>query len=469
MSAPRTPPVPVDYRTIERIAGPLLFVEGVDNAAYGEIVEITLPDGDRRTGQVLESRRGLAIIQVFGATLGMNDTSTTVKFSGEVARLACSDEMLGRVFDGLGTPRDGGPKLIAKDRREIVGNAMNPYSREEPSEFIQTGVSAIDGSNTLVRGQKLPIFSAAGLPHNALAAQIVRQAKVLNASENFAVIFGAMGITSEEANYFLKEFEDTGALKRTVVFLNLSSDPAMERVITPRMALTTAEYLAYERDMHVLVVLTDMTNYCEALREVSAAREEVPGRRGYPGYLYTDLAQLYERAGKLKGRKGSITQFPILTMPADDITHPIPDLTGYITEGQVVMSRDLQRRGVYPPIDVLLSLSRLMNQGIGKGRTREDHRGVVDQLFAGYATGKDQRALSAIVGEEALSEVDRIYLRIADRFERRFVNQGYEEDRSIDTTLDIGWEVLSELPERELKRIKPEFIQKYRKAPAPTG
>jgi V/A-type H+-transporting ATPase subunit B len=464
MSGTKAPPVPVDYRTIERIAGPLLFVEGVDNAAYGEIVEITLPDGDRRTGQVLESRRGLAIIQVFGPTLGMNDTATTVKFSGEVARLACSDEMLGRVFDGLGQPRDGGPRLVASERREIVGNAMNPYSREEPSEFIQTGVSAIDGSNTLVRGQKLPIFSAAGLPHNALAAQIVRQSKVLNASESFAVIFAAMGITSEEANYFLQEFENTGALKRTVVFLNLSSDPAMERVITPRMALTTAEYLAYERDMHVLVVLTDMTNYCEALREVSAAREEVPGRRGYPGYLYTDLAQLYERAGKIKGRKGSITQFPILTMPADDITHPIPDLTGYITEGQVVMSRDLQRRGVYPPIDVLLSLSRLMNQGIGAKRTREDHRGVADQLFASYATGKDQRALSAIVGEEALSDVDRIYLKIADRFERRFVNQGYEEDRSIGRTLDIGWEVLADLPERELKRIKPEFIQKYRPA-----
>jgi V/A-type H+/Na+-transporting ATPase subunit B len=458
--------VPVDYKTIERIAGPLLFVEGVANAAYGEIVEITLPDGSHRTGQVLESRRGLAIIQVFGPTLGLNDTQTTVKFSGEVARIACSDEMLGRVFDGLGQPRDGGPKMVAKEKFDIVGNAMNPYSREQPSEFIQTGISAIDGMNTLVRGQKLPIFSAAGLPHNQCAAQIVRQAKVLNSSESFAVIFAAMGITSEEANYFLKEFETTGALERTVVFLNLSSDPAMERIITPRMALTTAEFLAYERDMHVLVVLTDMTNYCEALREISAAREEVPGRRGYPGYMYSDLSTIYERAGKIKGRKGSITQFPILTMPADDITHPIPDLTGYITEGQTVMGRDLLRRGVYPPIDVSLSLSRLMNQGIGKGRTREDHRGLADQLFASYSTGKDQRALSAIVGEEALSDVDRIYLKIAEKFEKRFITQGYDEDRTIEETLNMGWEVLSELPERELKRIKPEFIAKYRKQPS---
>ena len=467
MSAGTNPqaPMPVDYRTIERIAGPLLFVEGVDNAAYGEIVDITMPDGITRRGQVLESRRGLAIVQVFGPTMGMNVTGTSVRFTGEVARLGVSDEMLGRVFDGLGQPRDGGGKIVSKTKLEIVGNAMNPYSREEPSEFIQTGMSNIDGMNTLVRGQKLPIFSAAGLPHNALAAQIVRQAKVLGASENFAVVFAAMGITSEEANYFVSEFERTGALERTVVFLNLSSDPSMERVITPRMALTTAEFLAYERSMHVLVVLTDMTNYCEALREIAAAREEVPGRRGYPGYMYTDLATIYERAGKIKGRNGSITQLPILTMPADDITHPIPDLTGYITEGQVVMARDLQRRGVYPPVDVLLSLSRLMNQGIGKTRTREDHRGVADQLFAGYATGKDQRALSAIVGEEALSEVDRIYLKIAERFEKEFVNQGYEEDRSIEETLNKGWDILSGLPDRELKRVKPEFIAKYKQKP----
>jgi V/A-type H+-transporting ATPase subunit B len=466
--APRRPvpeaEVPVDYRTIDRISGPLLFVQDVENAAYGEIVEITLPDGTRRSGQVLDSRKGLAIVQVFGPTMGMNVNQTSVKFLGEVATLAVSDEMLGRVFNGLGEPRDGGPKIVSETRLEIVGNAMNPYSREEPSEFIQTGLTNIDVMNTLVRGQKLPIFSGAGLPHNQIAAQIVRQAKLRDSSEGFAVVFAAMGITSEEANFFLKEFESTGALERTVVFLNLSSDPSMERVITPRMALTAAEFLAYERDLHVLVVLTDMTNYCEALREIASAREEVPGRRGYPGYLYTDLATLYERAGKIHGRKGSITQLPILTMPADDITHPIPDLTGYITEGQIVASRDLQRRGVYPPVDVLVSLSRLMNQGIGKGRTREDHRGLADQLYASYATGKDQRALSAIVGEEALSPVDRIYLKVAERFENEFVNQRPDEDRTIDESLAIGWSILSELPETELKRIKPEFIAKYRSA-----
>ena len=454
--------VPVDYRTIDRVSGPLLFVRDVADAAYGEIVEISLPDGTRRQGQVLDSRKGLAIVQVFGPTMGMNISATSVKFLGETARLPVSDEMLGRVFNGLGEPRDGGPRIVSETELEIVGNAMNPYSREEPSEFIQTGLTNIDVMNTLVRGQKLPIFSGAGLPHNQIAAQIVRQAKLRDSSESFAVVFAAMGITSEEANFFLREFETTGALERTVVFLNLSSDPSMERVITPRMALTAAEFLAYERDMHILVVLTDMTNYCEALREISSAREEVPGRRGYPGYLYTDLATLYERAGKIHGRKGSITQLPILTMPADDITHPIPDLTGYITEGQIVASRDLQRRGVYPPIDVLTSLSRLMNQGIGKGRTREDHRGVADQLYASYATGKDQRALSAIVGEEALSATDRIYLKIADRFENEFVNQRPDEDRSIDQSLAIGWDILSELPESELKRIKPEFIQKFR-------
>ena len=458
--------IPVDYRTIDRVAGPLVFVREVERAAYGEIVEISLPNGSRRQGQVLDSRKGLAIVQVFGPTMGMNVSATSVKFLGEVARLPVSDELLGRVFTGLGEPRDGGPRIVSEQQLEIVGNAMNPYSREEPSEFIQTGISAIDGMNTLVRGQKLPIFSAAGLPHNQLAAQIVRQAKLRDSSESFAVIFAGMGITSEEANFFLKEFESTGALERTVVFLNLSSDPSMERVITPRMALTAAEFLAYERDMHILVVLTDMTNYCEALREIASAREEVPGRRGSPGYMYTDLATIYERAGKIHGRKGSITQLPILTMPADDITHPIPDLTGYITEGQTVATRDLQRRGVYPPIDVLLSLSRLMNQGIGKGRTREDHRGVTDQLFASYATGKDQRALSAIVGEDSLSATDRAYLRVADRFEAEFINQRPDEDRTIDQTLDIGWSILSDLPEAELKRIKPEFVQKYRKAPA---
>ncbi len=465
-----TPPkdraVPIEYRTIDRVSGPLLFVRDVANAAYGEIVEIQLPNGERRQGQVLDSRKGLAIVQVFGATMGMNVEQTSVKFLGEVAQLPVSDELLGRVFNGLGEPRDGGPKIASEQRLEIVGNSMNPYSREEPSEFIQTGISSIDVMNTLVRGQKLPIFSGAGLPHNQIAAQLVRQAKLRDSSENFAVVFAALGITSEEANFFLKEFESTGALERAVVFLNLSSDPSMERVITPRMALTAAEFLAYERDMHILVILTDMTNYCEALREVASAREEVPGRRGYPGYMYTDLATIYERAGKIHGRKGSITQIPILTMPADDVTHPIPDLTGYITEGQIYVSRDLQRRGVYPQIDVLPSLSRLMNQGIGKGRTRDDHRGVTDQLFAAYATGKDQRALSAIVGEESLTPIDRIYLKVADRFEAEFVNQRPDEDRTIDQSLAIAWDILSDLPDSELKRIKPEFIQKYRVARA---
>ena len=456
------PEVPVDYRTIDRVAGPLLFVRDIANAAYGEIVEIQLPTGERRQGQVLDSRKGLAIVQVFGPTMGINIEQTSVKFLGEVATLPVSDEMLGRVFTGLGEPRDGGPRIVSETRLEIVGNAMNPYSREEPSEFIQTGISTIDVNNTLVRGQKLPIFSGSGLPHNQIAAQIVRQAKLRDSSEGFAVVFAAMGITSEEANFFLKEFESTGALERAVVFLNLSSDPSMERVVTPRMALTAAEFLAYERDLHILVVLTDMTNYCEALREVSAAREEVPGRRGYPGYLYTDLATIYERAGKIHGRKGSITQLPILTMPADDVTHPIPDLTGYITEGQVYVSRDIQRRGIYPPIDILPSLSRLMGQGIGKGRTREDHRGVSDQLFAAYATGKDQRALSAIVGEEALSATDRLYLKMADRFETEFVNQRPDEDRSIDESLALAWDILADFPDSELKRIRPEFIDKYR-------
>lgn len=465
-SKAKEPRVPIDYRTVDRVTGPLLFVKDVANAAYGEIVEIEIPGGERRQGQVLDSRRGLAIVQVFGPTMGMNIEQTSVKFLGEVAQLAVSDELLGRVFTGLGEPRDGGPRIVSEQRYEIVGNAMNPYSREEPSEFIQTGISTIDVNNTLVRGQKLPIFSGAGLPHNQIAAQIVRQAKLRDSKEGFAVVFAAMGITSEEANFFLREFESTGALERAVVFLNLSSDPSMERVVTPRMALTAAEFLAYERDMHILVVLTDMTNYCEALREVASAREEVPGRRGYPGYMYTDLATIYERAGKIHGRKGSITQLPILTMPADDVTHPIPDLTGYITEGQIYVSRELQRRGVYPPIDILPSLSRLMNQGIGKERTREDHRGVADQLFAAYATGKDQRALSAIVGEESLSATDRIYLKVADRFETEFVNQRPDEDRTIDQSLGIAWEILSALPESELKRIRPEYVQKYRVAGA---
>jgi V/A-type H+/Na+-transporting ATPase subunit B len=452
----------VSFKTLGKIAGPLIFVEGVRDAAYGEMVEIKLANGELRQGQVLDTGEGLAVVQVFGSTIGLGTSGTLTKFLGETATLSVSDEMLGRTFNGLGQPRDNGPTIVSKQKFDLVGSGINPYSREEPSEFIQTGMSNIDGMNTLVRGQKLPIFSGSGLPHNLLASQIARQARVLGSSENFSVVFAAIGITSEESNFFVKQFEESGALGRSVLFLNLSSDPSMERILTPRLALTTAEFLAYEREMHVLVIMTDMTNYCEALREIAAAREEVPGRRGYPGYMYTDLASLYERAGKIKGRKGSVTQIPILAMPADDITHPIPDLTGYITEGQIVMSRELHRLNIHPPVDVLTSLSRLMNQGIGKGQTREDHRSLADQLYATYAQGKDARSLSAIVGEEALSDIDRKYLKIANNFERKFVNQGVDENRSIEQTLSIGWELLSEIPESELKRIKPEFIAKYR-------
>jgi V/A-type H+-transporting ATPase subunit B len=453
----------LNYKSISQISGPLLFVDKVPNAAYNEMVEITTPDGEIRSGQVLETRNGLAIVQTFGPTAGLDSGRTKVRFTGSIASISVSDEMLGRIFNGLGNPIDQGPPILSRERHEIVGDAINPYSREEPSEFIQTGISTIDGMNTLVRGQKLPIFSGSGLPHNRLAAQIARQAKVLGSGEDFAVIFGAMGITSEEANYFINEFRSTGAISRSVMFLNLSSDPSMERIILPRAALTVAEFLAYERDMHILVILSDMTNYCEALREISSAREEVPGRRGYPGYMYTDLSTIYERAGKIKGRTGSITQIPILTMPGDDITNPIPDLTGYITEGQIVMSRDLLRSGVYPPVNVLPSLSRLMNQGIGKGRTRDDHRGVADQLYSAYANGKDLRSLSAIVGEEALGPNDRKYLRFADDFEKIYVKQGFYEDRTIEQTLDLGWELLSKLPEEDMKRVKREQIQKYGK------
>jgi V/A-type H+-transporting ATPase subunit B len=452
----------VFFKTLSKIAGPLIFVEGVRDAAYGEMVEIKLANGELRQGQVLDTGEGLAVVQVFGSTIGLGTSGTLTKFLGETATLSVSDEMLGRTFNGLGQPRDNGPSIVSKEKFDLVGSGINPYSREEPSEFIQTGMSNIDGMNTLVRGQKLPIFSGSGLPHNLLASQIARQARVLGSSENFSVVFAAIGITSEESNFFVKQFEESGALGRSVLFLNLSSDPSMERILTPRLALTTAEFLAYEREMHVLVIMTDMTNYCEALREIAAAREEVPGRRGYPGYMYTDLASLYERAGKIKGRKGSVTQIPILAMPADDITHPIPDLTGYITEGQIVMSRELHRLNIHPPVDVLTSLSRLMNQGIGKGQTREDHRNLADQLYATYAQGKDARSLSAIVGEEALSDIDRKYLKIANNFERKFVNQGPDENRSIEQTLNIGWDLLSEIPESELKRIKPEFIAKYR-------
>ncbi len=453
----------VFYKTVKQITSVLLFVEGVKDAAYSDLVDVVREDGTVVTGQVLDSRDGLAIVQSFGETRGMNVENTKVRFQGTDAKLSVSTDMLGRIFDGLGRPRDKGAPIYSDEKVSITGNAINPSAREEPSEFIQTGISTIDCMNTLVRGQKLPIFSGSGLPHNRIAAQIARQAKILGEGEEFSVVFGGIGINSEEANFFRRELEETGALGRSVVFLNLSSDPSMERIILPRLALTAAEYLAYEQNMHVLVILTDMTNYCEALREVSAAREEVPGRRGYPGYMYTDLSTIYERAGKIIGRKGSITQIPILTMPGDDITHPIPDLTGYITEGQVVLSRDLQRKGVYPNVDVLLSLSRLMSHGIGKERTREDHSGVKDQLFSSYANGKDLRSLTEIVGEEALSATDKKYLKFADQFEEKFVNQGYYEDRSIDTSLNLGWELFSNLDKTEIKRVKDEFIQKYGK------
>ncbi|MHC1635047.1 MAG: V-type ATP synthase subunit B [Candidatus Methanospirareceae archaeon] len=449
-----------EYTTITEAAGPLIVVEGVEGVSYGEVVRIVTPEGEEKTGQVLESRRGLAIVQVFEGTSGIDTSKTRVRFTGDIMRVNVSQDMIGRFFDGLGRPIDGGPEIIPEDRLPITGAAINPTARAYPREFIQTGISAIDGMNTLVRGQKLPIFSGAGMPHNELAAQIARQAKLLT-GEGFSVVFAAMGITHEEASFFMKDFERTGAIERIVAFLNLADDPAMERIITPRMALTAAEFLAYEYDMHILVILTDMTNYCEALREIAAAREEVPGRRGYPGYMYTDLATNYERAGRIRGRKGSITQMPILSMPDDDITHPIPDLTGYITEGQFVLSRDLHRRGIYPPVDVLPSLSRLMHEGIGPGRTREDHAGVSNQLYAAYAEGRDMRDLVAVVGEEALTARDRRYLAFADEFERKFVMQGKNEDRSIDETLDIGWELLATLPEGELKRIDEHIIKKY--------
>ncbi|MDK2781644.1 MAG: V/A-type H+/Na+-transporting ATPase subunit [Archaeoglobi archaeon] len=449
-----------EYRTITEISGPLLFLEKTEPVGYGELVYITLSDGTQKRGQVLDTSRDFVVVQVFEGTSGI-DRSAGVRFTGETIKLPVSSDLLGRILSGSGDPLDGGPRIIAEDRWEITGAAINPWARDTPREFIQTGISTIDGMNTLVRGQKLPIFSGSGLPHNEIALQIARQAKVLGAEEEFAVVFAAMGITHEEAQTFMRDFERTGALERAVVFLNLADDPAIERLITPRMALTAAEYLAYENDMHVLVILTDMTNYCEALRQIGAAREEVPGRRGYPGYMYTDLATIYERAGRIKGRKGSITQIPILTMPGDDITHPIPDLTGYITEGQIVISRELHRKGIYPPINVLPSLSRLMDNGIGAGRTREDHKQLSDQIYAAYAEGVDLRGLVAIVGKEALSERDQKFLEFADAFEDRFVRQGREEDRSIEETLDLGWELLAELPEEELTRMDRETIEKY--------
>ena len=450
-----------EYTSVTEVAGPLMVVEGVEGVGYGEVVEIETPSGEKRRGQVLEAHMGKAVVQVFEGTRGIDTSRTKVRFTGETVKLPVSMDMLGRIFDGTGRPIDKGPEIIPEDELDIHGYPINPAAREFPRDFIQTGISTIDGMNTLVRGQKLPIFSGSGLPHNELAAQIARQARVLGKEEEFAVVFAAMGITAEEASFFMRDFERTGALEKVTAFLNLADDPAIERIITPRMALTTAEYFAYEQGMHVLVILTDMTNYCEALREIAAARGEVPGRRGYPGYMYTDLATIYERAGRVRGSKGSITQMPILTMPDDDITHPIPDLTGYITEGQIVLSRELYRKGIYPPVDVLPSLSRLMKGGIGEGRTREDHANVSDQLYSAYAEGRDLRDLVAVVGEEALTEKDKKYLEFADRFEREFVAQGRDEDRDIERTLDIGWDLLSILPERELKRIKDEYIKKY--------
>ena len=453
-----------EYTSVTGVAGPLMIVEGVEDVSYGEVVEIKTSSGESRRGQVLEAVEGKAVIQVFEGTSGIDTLKTKVRFTGETMKLPVSLEMVGRIFDGTGRPIDGGPEIIPEKRLDINADPLNPTAREYPRSFIQTGISTIDGMNTLVRGQKLPIFSGSGLPHNELAAQIARQARVLGEEEEFSVVFAAMGITFEEASFFMRDFERTGAIERVTAFLNLANDPAIERIITPRMALTTAEYLAFEHDMQILVILTDMTNYCEALREIAAARSEVPGRRGYPGYMYTDLSSIYERAGRLQGRKGTITQMPILSMPDDDITHPIPDLTGYITEGQFVLSRELHRKGIYPPVDVLPSLSRLMKGGIGEGHTREDHSNVSDQLYSAYAEGRDLRDLVAIVGEEALSERDRRHLEFADRFEREFVTQSRDENRTIERTLEIGWDLLSILPERELKRIDDKYIEKYHPA-----
>jgi V/A-type H+-transporting ATPase subunit B len=453
--------MPKEYRTIQEVAGPLMLVRDVENVTFDELGEIELQNGEKRRCRVLEIDGGNALVQLFENSTGLNLDSSKVRFLGRTMELGVSEDMLSRVFDGLGRPIDNGPEILPDERRDINGLPMNPAARAYPEEFIQTGVSAIDGLNTLVRGQKLPIFSASGLPHAKLAAQIARQAKVRGTDEQFAVVFAAMGITFEESNDFVESFRETGAIDRTVLFMNLANDPAVERIATPRMALTAAEYLAFEKGMHVLVILTDITNYADALREVSAARKEVPGRRGYPGYMYTDLATLYERAGRQKGRKGSITMIPILTMPEDDKTHPIPDLTGYITEGQIILSRDLYRRGIEPPIDVLPSLSRLKDKGIGEGKTRADHANTMNQLFAAYARGKDAKELMMILGEAALTEIDKLYAKFADEFEQKYINQGYRADRSIEETLDIGWELLRILPRTELKRIKDEFLDKY--------
>ena len=451
-----------EYKTIQEISGPLMVVNRVQGVTYDELAEIELSDGSVRRCKVLEVNGDSAVVQLFEASAGINLKDSKIRFLGHPLQLAVSGDMLGRVFNGMGQPIDGGPAILADEYRDINGLAMNPAARNYPNEFIQTGISTIDGLNTLVRGQKLPIFSGSGLPHNVLAAQIARQAKVLgDEAANFAVVFAAIGITFEESNFFVEEFKRTGAIDRTVLFTNLANDPAVERIATPRMALTAAEYLAFEKDMHVLVILTDITNYAEALREVSAAKKEVPGRRGYPGYLYTDLATMYERAGRQMGKKGSITMIPILTMPEDDKTHPIPDLTGYITEGQIILSRELYRKGINPPVDVLPSLSRLKDKGVGPGKTREDHANTMNQLVAAYSTGKENKELMSILGEAALSPTDLLYAKFADEFEKRYVAQGTDENRSIEETLDLGWELLSILPKSELKRIKPEYIDKY--------
>ena len=452
-----------EYRTIQEVAGPLMLVRDVENVTYDELGEIELANGETRRCKVLEIDGKNALVQLFESSTGINLSNSKVRFLGRSMELGVSEDMLGRVFDGLGNPIDDGPAILPEERRDINGVPMNPAARNYPSEFIETGISAIDGLNTLVRGQKLPIFSASGLPHAQLAAQIARQAKVKGKDEQFAVVFAAMGITFEEANYFIDSFKETGAIDRTVLFINLANDPAVERIATPKMALTAAEYLAFEKGMHVLVILTDITNYADALREISAARKEVPGRRGYPGYMYTDLATMYERAGRQRDKDGSVTMIPILTMPEDDKTHPIPDLTGYITEGQIILSRELYRKGIQPPIDVLPSLSRLKDKGIGEGKTRADHSNVMNQLFSAYARGKDAKELMVILGEAALSETDRIYAKFADEFEKKYVSQGYQSDRSIEETMDIGWELLNILTRAELKRIDDKYLDMYYK------
>ncbi|MCQ2416067.1 MAG: V-type ATP synthase subunit B [Lachnospiraceae bacterium] len=455
--------MPREYRTIQEVAGPLMLVKGVENVTYNEMGEIELADGSKRRCKVLEIDEGNALVQLFEASTGINLGSSKVRFLGKAMELGVSEDMLGRMFDGIGRPIDGGPEIIPEKRMDINGLPINPSARAYPEEFIQTGVSAIDGLNTLVRGQKLPIFSCSGLPHANLAAQIARQAKVRGTSEPFAVVFAAMGITFEEANFFMNSFKETGAIDRAVMFLNLANDPAVERTSTPRMALTAAEYLAFEKDMHVLVILTDITNYADSLREISASRKEVPGRRGYPGYMYTDLASLYERAGRQVGKKGSITMVPILTMPEDDKTHPIPDLTGYITEGQIILSRDLYRKNLQPPIDVLPSLSRLKDKGVGEGKTRADHANTMNQLFAAYSRGKEAKELMVVLGEAALTDMDKLYAKFADEFEKQYVSQGYFTNRDVEETLDLGWKLLGILPKSELKRIKDVFIEKYYK------